>query len=246
MYFWHSSLAVADIAGVLTYEDDVPDAQVERDLAGTQLLVHEHIQDHARRVYATGDMMKLVVGDDRMWDLPIMGKTPAPEAQRDAIAAAWSRLVFGHPFAYLAHRFDTFADVIGLTYKTYSAVPPRIMKYPGFLTQLGLSTHSYGFQNKWTNMHKALWRHTPLFRPYLYIAIALVLVWFARKQRLLLALLASGLLAEASLIALAPSPDYRYSHWTIVCACYALVTIVWQRVAAARGTASTPAASTRA
>jgi hypothetical protein len=251
MHFWHSSLAVTDICGVIANERDMSDDELRAALANTGLLVDKDIQARARRIYESRDFMTLVVGDQRMWDLPITGRIPAPEAQRDAIGTAWWNLVTGHPGAYLMARLDSFLDVLGVTYKSYSAVPPRIMKYPGFLTQIGLPAKTTAFQERWTRLHKWLWRKTPLFTPWVYVVIALLLVPFAWRQRHVLALLASGLLAEASLFPLSPSPDVRYSHWTIVCAVLAVVMLTWRRATAARtaaapGTAGTPAASPRA
>jgi hypothetical protein len=47
------------------------------------------------------------------------------------------------------------------------------------------------------------------------------------------ALLASGLVVEASLVMLAPSPDYRYSHWTVVVTIVAAI-MSWSRHRARR------------
>lgn len=230
MHFWHSSLAVADIAGVINFDDGFTDDQLRTELAGTGVLVDHDIRARAREIYATKDMMRLVVGERRLWDLPINGTVPAPPSQRDAIATAWSHLVFGHPGAYLHHRWVTFLDVIGVTYRSQGAVPPRIMKWTGFLTNLGLSTHTYGYQNAWSKLNRWVWHKTPLFRQWIYVVLAIVLlVAFTRRQRDVAALLASGLLAEASLFFLAPSPDYRYSHWTIVATSLAIVMLISRR-----------------
>lgn len=258
MYPWHSSLALADIAGVIANEGELPDEQLVAELAGTGLVLEDGIQRRAREIYASRDMMTLLIGERRIWDIAWGGRDPAPAAQRAAVERAWQRLVFGHPGAYLRSRIDMLLDVLGVTYTTHSAVPPRIMKHPGFLTRLGLSTRSWWLQNRWSAAHKWLWRHTPLFRPWLYVVLGALLLaalpWLARGHRDgrrgdvrdVVALLASGLVAELSLLPLAVSPDYRYSHWTIACVVLAIVLITSRRVAAARGTADTPAASPRA
>jgi hypothetical protein len=137
--------------------------------------------------------------------------------------------VFGHPGAYLKHRGATFLDTLGVTYRAYSAVPPRMMKYPGFLTQLGLSVEQRTYQQSWTSAYRTLWRRTPLFRQWIYFALALVLLVVARKDRASVALLASGLVPELSLFFLAPSPDYRYSHWMIVVTSLVLAIVVARR-----------------
>lgn len=229
MHFWHSSLAVADIAGVVTYDDSMTDEVLRGELAGTGLLPEHDIRARMREVYATKDMMKLVVGDLRVWDLPIAGTVPAPQPQRDAIERAWKSLVFGHPAAYLHHRWVTFLDVLGVTYRSRGAIQPRIMRWTGFLERLGLSTHSFDYQSAWSRFNRWVWSRTPLFRQWIYVVVAVALLVFARRQRDVLALLASGLCAEASLFFLAPSPDYRYSHWTILATCLAIVMLIARR-----------------
>jgi hypothetical protein len=42
--------------------------------------------------------------------------------------------------------------------------------------------------------------------------------------------LLSGIGLEASLFLLAASPDYRYSHWLVVCTCIAIVMLVARRI----------------
>jgi hypothetical protein len=236
MHFWHSSLAVFDIVGTIDHEGELSDDDLRRELADTGLLVDRDIQARARAIYATKEAVKIVFGPDRMWDLPIAGQTPAPEAQRDAIASAWWRLVTEHPGAYLRHRLACFGDVLGLTYKTYTAIQARTVKYPGMLTNLGLGTGWSEAQTKWSRVLRWIWDHTPLFRQWVYIVVALVLLWPARRERDVLALLASGLVIEASLFFLAPSPDYRYSHWAITCACLAVVMLTARRAAAVKDT----------
>jgi hypothetical protein len=71
---------------------------------------------------------------------------------------------------------------------------------------------------------------TPLFRPYLYVAIALLLLVLAVRDRLTLALVISGLNYELSFFPTAGAPDSRYSHWMITCTCIAAVLLFAQRL----------------
>lgn len=246
MHFWTSSLAVIDVTGTLSYEDDVSDEEILRELADTGLLVDHDIQAHARKIYDTRDFVTLVIGPDKLWDLPITGTVPAPERQRDAIAAAWWRAITEHPGAYLHHRWRCFLDVLGVTYRPIGAVPPRVLKYPGMLENLGLGTGWSRVQNRWLRVHRWLWAHTPLFRQWMWAVIALVLLVLARGHRDVLAVLASGLVMEMSLLALAPSPDYRYSHWMIAGTCLAIVMLTARRAGVgAPDSAGTRAASPR-
>jgi len=226
MHFWHSSLAVTDIVGVINYEDTTSDADLRRDLEGTGLRVTHGIQAHARHLYATHAHLKIVIGKQRMWDLPTSGTVPAPIAQRDAIASAWWRMVTDHPGAYLRHRIEYFLAALGVTYE-FDDLPTTA--FPGMLAKLDLATEPFAYQARWQRINNWYWHHTPIFWQWLYVLLALVLTWFGRRQRDVIALLASGLVVESSLFFLAPSPDYRYSHWTIVVTILAAVMLVARR-----------------
>jgi hypothetical protein len=224
MHYWHSTLAIYDIAGVINYEGTLTDDELRRRLTGTGLVADHHIQDRIRSVYATRNFLKLVAGRQRVWNLPTSGRVPAPPAQREAVASAWWQFVTADPGAYLQHRASFFLSVIGMTQGSFGAVPSRtIVRYPpADRLQIELSTLSY--QDSWSAAYGWLDEHTPLFRQWLYILIALLLLPLCRDRRPA-AILASGLVVEASLFFIAPSADYRYSHWTIVCACVAFVMV---------------------
>ncbi|MDB4963629.1 MAG: hypothetical protein JWP01_3628 [Myxococcales bacterium] len=86
MHYSHS-LAVFDIVGTLAHVDPITDAELERTLAGTDILVHKNIQAKIRAVYSPRDWLPIVVDKRRaLWNLPFSGHTPAPKDQRDAIA----------------------------------------------------------------------------------------------------------------------------------------------------------------
>ena len=224
MHFWHSTLAVYDIAGVINYERTMSDDELRRELAGTGLRIDHDIQPAMRRVYATRNLLKLVVGRQRIWDLPTSGRIPAPEAQRDAVASAWWRMVTQHPRAYLQHRAGFFLSVTGVSYGSFGAVPLRTISYRP-ADRLGLDLRPYDYQDTWSGLYRWLDDHTPLFRQWLYLVVALLLLPLCRRNRGAAALLVSGLLVEASLFFIAPSTDYRYSHWTIVCTSVAFVMV---------------------
>jgi hypothetical protein len=212
MHFWHSSLAVSDIVGVLNYEDELSDAELRRELAGTEVRFDHDIQARAREVYTPREALHIVIGRHRMWDLPTSGTVPAPQAQRDAIAAAWWRLVSEHPRAYLHHRAAYFFDVLGVTYRFDKAPNMASEAYRSSVGEAGTRP----LQDRWWRFNDWYWRHTPLFWQWIYVLMALGLVVLCRRQRDVLVLATSGLVVESSLFFLAPSPDYRYSHWTIV------------------------------
>ena len=55
-----------------------------------------------------------------------------------------------------------------------------------------------------------------------------VIAWLAGGFGIL-ALLLSGILMELSLLPIAITPDYRYSHWLVICACTSLAMLVARR-----------------
>ena len=57
----------------------------------------------------------------------------------------------------------------------------------------------------------------------------LALLVMCRRQRDVLALLLSGLGLELSLLPLVQTPDYRYSHWLVICTCLAVVMLFTRR-----------------
>ena len=62
---------------------------------------------------------------------------------------------------------------------------------------------------------------TVLFRPWLYLLLALALAAYGmhRRDKLVVGLTCSGLLYEASYFFGAAGAPYRYSHWLVTCAC---------------------------
>jgi len=230
MYYWHSSLAVHDIAGTLAHVDgDLPDRELERVFEGTELTVHSHIHARIREVYTPRNFVPLVAGDTALWKLPLTGHVPAPEAQRDALTRAWKEVIRTYPRAYALHRAAVTAAVLALNNRSSDAVPSREFRYPQLPLFAGTGTRWSGLQMLLTRVLTAVWKGTPLFKPWIYLALALLLLPLALRQRDVFALLASGIALEATLVVLAPTPDYRYSHWMVVATCIAIVVLVARR-----------------
>ena len=72
--------------------------------------------------------------------------------------------------------------------------------------------------------------HTPLFRPWIYAAIALLLLVTSCRSRIGWALLTSGLLYELTFFVANADPDYRYSHWMITTTCIGTIIVFVQRL----------------
>jgi len=61
------------------------------------------------------------------------------------------------------------------------------------------------------------------------VVLAFVWLLLTRKHRDMFALLISGLLFESSLLVLAASPDYRYSHWMVICTAIGMIVLTARR-----------------
>jgi len=212
-------LAVYDIAGTLAFADgELPDAELEAELAGTDLLVHRDIHAQIRKLYNPADCLPTINDPQALWGLPINGYIPAPEAQRDGIARAWKETIARRPLAYTKHRLSVMKEVVGLGRSDASgAIAKRDYQWPDYVNQLGMGTGWSKLQRKLTRFYRLLVRATPLFSAWMYLAITLALLPLARRQRDVLALLLSGLGLEATLLVFAASSDYRYSHWLVTC-----------------------------
>jgi hypothetical protein len=237
MHFWHSSLAVYDIIGTLAKLDrDIPDADLERAFAGTDLLVHDHIHAKARALFNPRDFLPIITDEQhRFWDLPAYGNVVVPEPRRDALARAWKDIVMSHPRAYLRYRLAVMVEVLCLTHSRPSGVVPRRdFKVVEFAWAQSVPTSTSPVQHRLTYWMSSLWKVLPIYVPWMYAVLGLVVAGLALAIRSLdvVALCASGLVMEATLLFLAPSPDYRYSHWLVVSVCLAIVIITVRRARA--------------
>jgi hypothetical protein len=251
MHFWHSSLATYDIIGTLAKLDaELPDAEIERALAGTGLLVHDHLQARARVLFDPGDFSTAIVaGPRRFWDLPTYGNAVVPEATREAIERAWREIILRHPGAYLRYRVAVMAAVLSiLRTRPPGAVPWRHFNVNAFAWAQAIPTRVSAYQRWATFVMLSLWRYTPIFWPWIYLLLALAMCGLAvtTRQREPLALCVSGLALEATLFFLAPTRDYRYSHWMVVASCLAAVLARVHRaqLGSRRATAGTAGADT--
>jgi hypothetical protein len=225
-HLWHSSLGVSDIVGTLHFTaHDIDDGKLRRALKGTQLIIGHDIHAYARSHYKPDECVWIVLGPDRMFDMSLVES--APPAQRTAVERAWKTIVKGHPIAYLRHRLAVLGAVLGMTGDSWNnkLIVTHDYQNPHELTELGIPTGYTSFQETVGEIYE--WcSETWLFRPFIYAAIALVLVVVARRQRDVLAIVCSGIVLESSLFFLGPSADYRYSHWLVVTTILALIIVV--------------------
>src|SRR5262249_6236761 len=132
--------------------------------------------------------------------------------------------------AFAAHRLTTFYDVLGASsIGNANLVMAHRAQDRQQLAELGVATDYYAAQDWLERRMLQIAKSTPLFRPYVYLVVALCLLALCRGHRDALAIVLSGLALEATLVLVAPTTDYRYSHWMIVCTCIAIVMLFARR-----------------
>jgi len=229
MYYWHSSVAVHDIVGTLAHVDTLPDAELERLFEGTELQQHHDIHGHIRKRYTPRNFFPIVTAPAGLWHLPVHGSEPGPKPQRDAIERVWREVLTTYPGAYVQHRLAVMAEVLSFSRgRPTWPVMKREFEYPQTVVDLGMSVRASKLQHELTSWMMFL-NKTPLFEPWMYLAIAILLLAATRRHRDVFALLSSGIVLESSLVFLAPTPDYRYSHWMVLATCLSIVLLVGRR-----------------
>lgn len=151
-------------------------------------------------------------------------------ADRDALARAAFALAREHPGAYLRHRVSVLGQVLWLDERhPETAVPAVTPALRELALDNGVAAHSSLVQDTLSACVIAVAQHTPLFVPWIYAVIAVILVALARRQHDVLALLASGIAWEASLFVTATGPDYRNSFWLVATTCLSAVVLAVRR-----------------
>ncbi|HTL32493.1 MAG TPA: hypothetical protein VL326_05190 [Kofleriaceae bacterium] len=233
LHYWHSSSALADITGVLAKIDkDIPDSELGPLLVPTEIKVKANFHAAIRAKYRPADFQQIISGEGNLWDVPLT--EPMPVTQRDAIQHAWTTLVTEHVGAYTRYRFETFGQTLGLHRKFLGAtVITHRVQYPGMLEYMHIPRVSWGFQERAEDMTMWTAKRTRLFRPHLYLALTILLLGFAFRQRDIFAVMLSGLAMELTLIPLGWTADFRFSHWLVTCTVLAIVMLIARRARAA-------------
>ncbi len=222
---WHGSVAIFDIGGTLAHAPSMSDEKFRGELIGMTPIPTERIQKKLRKyAYSPAWWGPLLLGDTRIFE------APETQAQRDAVSATWRHVVTKYPGAYLKHRRDVFLAVLGLNDLPTGAV------WTGFHTDLesDLLVHRARHSRLQVAIADLLrvFEDSFVFRPWFYAILALLTLPLCRRSRVAFVLLASGILYELTLVVIAPSSDYRYSHWMIVCTAIGILLAVVSRMRA--------------
>ena len=231
---WYRTVALMDLAGTICHAGPMSDAELEDLLAGTGHIDVHGIQDKICSIYTPRVWFALSQGDLRYW------VDPADKEERLARRAAWWRVIREHPIAYLEHRADVTAELLGLTDEpVWEPVCQTVEPNDNHRAALHHDFSLSWFQR--TAGAAFVWLGTTIaYRPWAYAVLSLVFFgWaLARRDRFLLAVLGSGLLYELSYFFVTAAPDFRYSHWMVVCCAIAGVTIAIERYRAGRAARS--------
>jgi hypothetical protein len=225
---WHTSIAPADIAGILEFSRKYSDDELLTVFEGTPLIAHEKIFINARKNYTPISWWRVVNGPDRIFDWP------TNEEQRAALTRAWWTLVRDNPLAYLDHRAHVFREVLGFSNSPLFDPVAHTRVPIEYAVPLDLPPDARRSQDAIARKLAWISVKTFLFRAWVYFVLALAFIPLAWRHRELIALYVSGLLYELSLFPFAPSPDVRYSHWLMTTTVIATVMLVYRRMSAWR------------
>jgi hypothetical protein len=212
-----------DIVGMISFTRERSDAELLQVLQGVKLAVHTDIQAKCRRVFEMRGVWRVAVGEDRIFE------TPETEEQWAALYRAWKELITDDPGAYVAAHWDMFQSVLGIDQIPRAPVFDVFLDPPEVMMDIGHNAYPSSSQQSAIRLFYWLAENTPLFRPYIYAAIAILLLLLVCRDRVTFGLLTSGLLYELSFVPAFAEPDYRYSHWMITSTCIATVMLFVQR-----------------
>jgi hypothetical protein len=211
---WYGSLAMFDIVGTTRYMPAKTDDEMRHLLRDTPLVVEQDIYRNIRLSYNPRTWWWYTHGTSRVWDPPMTKK------QRLALRRVWVELVTAYPGAYWDHRRRVFNEVLGRSdEERWSPVWNNFSDSPERGAMVGHNHKHSDYQEQLAEWFFDLGEDDFPYAVYWYFWLSFVLVGVAiwRKQGLMLAFVTSGIAYELTYFFLAPSPDYRYSHWLVAC-----------------------------
>ncbi|MEO6773408.1 MAG: hypothetical protein ABI467_10375 [Kofleriaceae bacterium] len=201
--------AMHDIAGTLHFAPPLPSDQIATLLDGCPLAAPpSELQQRANRAYPKPG--RYIAGASRLFE-------HVDAEHVNTVIAARDRLVRAQPRAYLRHRLHVWTSELGFTKHWHplieSFVPARVDGAQlSYLSSHSLTQRVLLAPVRWLS-------RTALFRPHLYLAIAVILgIWaVVRRHRDAAVLLASGLAYELALMFTAgATPQWFDSEWLVV------------------------------
>jgi hypothetical protein len=211
-----------DMAGTLEFSRPYSDAELDA-LLPDMLHVHDHIQDRMRAIYKPVDFRHLDRGEHQIFE------QPATAEQRQTVGRAWKTLILDNPGAYLTFRWENWSALNRFDHAVYMNTYARF--YSLGHEDNDLVQHDAApskIQRRIANVMIAV-SYTNLFDPAPYLILGVLLIPFALRDRLASALIASGMLYQLAWFFLAPTADYRYSHWLVTTITLATIVLFARR-----------------
>ncbi|MBK6739446.1 MAG: hypothetical protein IPG64_17145 [Haliea sp.] len=163
---------------------------------------------------------------------PLVFETDSPLAITDSaiqvehLAAIWSGAVTAEPSIYLEHRARVFREVIGATAAplfapVYFGIPRDSPDYQQVaqlfptIELVELSPVQALLRSAFEQSARSIF-YRPYFWLLLNVALVITAIISGARSAGLVAIGSSGLMYELALFFLAPSADYRYSHWLVL------------------------------
>jgi hypothetical protein len=216
--------AYQDIVGVIAFSEERSDAELREMLRGLNLVKDTNLQARCKRLYELRGAWRITQGDDALM------RYPANPAEWDALSRAWKDLVLGDPGAYFAFHWDMFSRMLGVDEVPRAPVYNLFVEFDAAVPEIQHNAGPSSFQIRYGRVLYWISDETPLFQPYLYALLGLVLLALFVRDRLTAGLIASGFLYELSFFPVGADPDYRYSHWMITTVVIATVILILQRM----------------
>jgi hypothetical protein len=220
-------LMVADIFGSFRRAQLTDETRVRTLLDGLPLTAPEQLRAALANRRAVLDWWPSAHGPTAAMD-PI--KT---DEQSSALTSAWLRVLRSYPSGYLRHRWVMTKYMLAFT----GNVPPIYDSFgdPALIAPLRHRATASHLQGRMQSVVR-LCEQTPVFWPWCYLALAIAALVLARGRPMLRHLLASGLVFEVTMFWLAPSPDFRFSHWLVTTTCITIAMLAVTRRASWRRT----------
>src|SRR5262249_19191352 len=157
---------------------DYPDAELHEIFGAARLVPGDHIQERFRAIYTPVDFRHLFRGPNHVLEEPVS------DAERAAIAHAWKELLRREPAADLGYRWDNFGMLMRLDGAVY--VNALCALFIPIHEQAGRLEYDAAYGKVQDTLADGMMAisQTALFDPYIYYLLALLLLPFARRDRI--------------------------------------------------------------
>jgi len=141
--------------------------------------------------------------------------------EKSSLLHLWATSVINHPAAWVSHRVAVFRRVIGLN-NPWSPVFMEPNEFDEGIARIyrdrnpELNKLQRGVKWFFEGTSRTTWLYKPLVYLTLAIGVVVMCIAFLNSDRLQIALIAlSGLAHEGGLFLIAPTAEYRFSHYMI-------------------------------